>query len=126
MEYIPKDKVLELWRYWKHIEAYDKTEELNGVEIVRCRDCEKWTNGDDRKGICHWNRQITMQTGAQDFCSYGKRRGEKKKTRGKLCGNCGFLTMRGWKSWCDLHDMEYPVQPCDGWKPKGGDDGKNI
>lgn len=76
MEYIPKDKVLELWRYWKHIEAYDKTAELNGVDIVHCEECDRWTNGDDRHGVCHWNRQITRQTGRRDFCSYGNRREE--------------------------------------------------
>lgn len=121
MEYIRKDKVLDLWRYWKHIEAYDKTVELNGIDIVYCRDCKNWTNGDDRKGICHWNRQITRQTGCFDFCSYGKRRDASDRVpTGKLCGNCGWLTVRGWKSWCDLHEMEYPRQLCDGWKPKGG------
>lgn len=32
-EYIPKDKVLELWWYWKFIEAYDKTAEMEGIEL---------------------------------------------------------------------------------------------
>lgn len=32
-EYIPKDKVLELWWYWKFIEAYDQTKEMKGIEL---------------------------------------------------------------------------------------------
>ena len=32
-EYIPKDKVLELWRYWKFIEAYDQCKEMKGIDI---------------------------------------------------------------------------------------------
>ena len=32
-EYIPKDKVLKLWWYWKFIEAYDKTAEMEGIEL---------------------------------------------------------------------------------------------
>jgi hypothetical protein len=31
-EYIPKSKVLELWRYWKFIEAYDQTAEMEGIK----------------------------------------------------------------------------------------------
>ena len=30
-EYIPKSKVLELWRYWKFIEAYDQTKAMKGI-----------------------------------------------------------------------------------------------
>lgn len=37
MEYIPKDKVLHLWRYWKHIEAYDQTAEMEGVKTKRVK-----------------------------------------------------------------------------------------
>lgn len=43
-------------------------------EIVRCKDCEKWTNGDDVAGICQWNEYITLQTWADSFCSFGDRR----------------------------------------------------
>lgn len=32
-EYIPKDKVLELWWYWKFIEAYDQTKEMKGIDL---------------------------------------------------------------------------------------------
>ena len=30
-EYIPKSKVLELWRYWKYIEAYDQCKAMKGI-----------------------------------------------------------------------------------------------
>ena len=36
-EYIPKDKVLELWKYWKFIEAYDKTAEMPGIKTKRIK-----------------------------------------------------------------------------------------
>jgi hypothetical protein len=32
MEYISKEEVLHLWRYWKHIEAYDQTAEMEPVK----------------------------------------------------------------------------------------------
>lgn len=31
-EYIPKSKVLKLWWYWKFIEAYDQTAEMEGIK----------------------------------------------------------------------------------------------
>ena len=37
-EYIPKSKVLELWRYWKYIEAYDQTKAMKGIGIDRLDD----------------------------------------------------------------------------------------
>ena len=37
-EYIPKSKVLELWRYWKFIEAYDQTKAMKGIGIDRLDD----------------------------------------------------------------------------------------
>lgn len=43
-------------------------------EIVRCKDCKKWTNGDDVAGICQWNEYRTLQTWADSFCSFGERR----------------------------------------------------
>lgn len=75
MEYIPKDVVLELWRYWKHIEAYDQTAEMNGVEIVRCRDCKNYNAGavEHEYERCrhHWS-----VVGEDDFCSFGEVRDE--------------------------------------------------
>ena len=44
------------------------------IEIVRCKDCKKWTNGDDISGICQWNDYRTLQTYADSFCSFGERR----------------------------------------------------
>ena len=49
-EYIPKDKVLELWRYWKFIEAYDQTAEMKGIKTKTIQyfdeDTKVWTIGE--------------------------------------------------------------------------------
>lgn len=36
-EYIPKSKVLELWRYWKYIEAYDQTKAMPGIKTKQIK-----------------------------------------------------------------------------------------
>lgn len=51
-----------------------RIEEAPSIEIVRCKDCKKWTNGDDISGICQWNDYRTLQTWADSFCSFGDRR----------------------------------------------------
>lgn len=79
MEYISKEKVLELWRYWKHIEAYDQTEDLEGVDIVFCEDCrecvEKGTGVDCPSGYgylyCTRKKSVVDE---DDYCSWGVRR----------------------------------------------------
>ena len=48
-------------------------EELEQPEIVHCKDCVKWCNGDDIYGICNWNEYLTLQTAKDGFCSCGKR-----------------------------------------------------
>lgn len=45
------------------------------IDIVRCRECKHWTNGDDVYGICY-RCPNTRQMKFDDFCSYGKREGE--------------------------------------------------
>ena len=48
-------------------------EKLEQPEIVHCKDCVKWCNGDDIYGICNWNEYLTLQTAKDGFCSCGKR-----------------------------------------------------
>lgn len=48
-------------------------EALEKPEIVQCKDCVKWCNGDDIYGICNWNEYLTLQTAKDGFCSCGKR-----------------------------------------------------
>ncbi len=50
-------------------------EKLEQPEIVHCKDCKKWVNGDDRYGICNWNEYYTLQTAKDGFCSCGIKRG---------------------------------------------------
>ena len=49
-EYIPKSKVLELWRYWKYIEAYDQTKAMPGIRTKQIKyydeDEKVWTIGE--------------------------------------------------------------------------------
>ena len=51
-------------------------EKLEQPEIVHCKDCKKWVNGDDVYGICNWNEYLTLQTAKDGYCSCGKRRDE--------------------------------------------------
>lgn len=57
---------------------FDKDGACTGYEkkgdLVRCKHCRKWTNGDDTYGTCQWNEYRTLQTRFDDFCSYGERR----------------------------------------------------
>lgn len=47
---------------------------VDAVEVVRCKHCRKWTNGDDINGTCNWNEYQTLQTRFDDFCSKGERK----------------------------------------------------
>lgn len=40
-------------------------------EIVRCKECKHWSNGDDTYGICY-RCPNTRQMRYDDFCSYGE------------------------------------------------------
>ena len=44
-------------------------------DIVRCKECKHWTNGDDTYGICY-RCTNTRQMKCDDFCSRGEREGE--------------------------------------------------
>jgi hypothetical protein len=50
------------------------------VEVVRCRECEYWqdNNGGYPHPECRWGKDETPD--ADDFCSYGERKGD--------CNNC--------------------------------------
>ena len=51
-------------------------EKLEQPEIVHCKDCVKWCNGDDIYGICNWNKYLTLQTAKNGFCSCGRKEGD--------------------------------------------------
>ena len=43
------------------------------IDIVRCRECKMWMS----EHLCQWwSRYGTVETDADDFCSYGEREGE--------------------------------------------------
>ena len=46
---------------------------LPSIDIVRCRECKMWMS----EHLCQWwSRYGTVETDADDFCSYGEREGE--------------------------------------------------
>ena len=71
-EYIPKSKVLELWRYWKYIEAYDQCKAMKGIEIVKCKECTH-SEASLNDG-CVYCTQLMWTMNPDDYCSYGERR----------------------------------------------------
>ena len=48
-------------------------DQCNAIDIVRCKECKHWTNGDDTYGICY-RCPNTRQMRFDDFCSYGERK----------------------------------------------------
>lgn len=48
----------------------------SSTNVVCCKHCRKWTNGDDINGTCNWNEYQTLQTRFDDFCSYGEKKEE--------------------------------------------------
>ena len=43
------------------------------IDIVRCQECKMWMS----EQLCQWwSRYGTVETDADDFCSYGEREGE--------------------------------------------------
>lgn len=53
----------------------DLFDEIDLVEVVRCKDCLYWqdNNGGYPHEDCRWGKDETPD--ADDFCSYGKRKG---------------------------------------------------
>ena len=44
------------------------------IDIVRCGECKMWMS----EHLCQWwSRYGTVETDADDFCSYGEREGER-------------------------------------------------
>lgn len=44
------------------------------TDVVCCKHCRRWTNGDDTYGTCQWNQYQTLQTRYDDYCSHGERK----------------------------------------------------
>lgn len=53
------------------IELYELA--IDAVEVVRCKHCRRWLNGDDTYGTCQWNEYQTLQTRYDDYCSHAER-----------------------------------------------------
>ena len=57
--------------FWSQI---TKTiDSVPSIDIVRCGECKMWMS----EHLCQWwSRYGTVETDADDFCSYGEREGE--------------------------------------------------
>lgn len=56
------------------LKCIDDAPTIDAVEVVRCKHCRRWLNGDDTYGTCRWNEYQTLQTRYDDYCSYGERK----------------------------------------------------
>lgn len=64
---VKEDKVLDGWAFF--IKAYLDSEP--SIDIVRCKECWHWHNK-----LCEtWSQFRTIETDADDFCSYGDKKG---------------------------------------------------
>jgi hypothetical protein len=68
------EKLIDGWLANIIDDTIEQAPTIDAVEVVRCKHCRKWTNGDDTYGTCQWNEYQTLQTRYDDFCSYGERR----------------------------------------------------
>lgn len=60
------------------ITVYDIPKECPLVEVVRCKDCERWVTFDRNKaeyGLCQKRSQLEA-TKKNDFCSHAERKAE--------------------------------------------------
>lgn len=59
------------------VEVPSYTSEFKGIrevqELVRCRECKYWRNGDGACGVCRKTSLFPI-TKADDFCSYGQQK----------------------------------------------------
>ncbi len=60
-------------KVWERLKQY---EDSGAVPVVRCKDCKYWQDNNDGypHEECRWGHGETPD--ADDFCSYGERRGE--------------------------------------------------
>ena len=52
---------------------FEALDSAPSIDICFCRECKMWIN----EHLCQWwSRYGTVETDADDFCSYGEREGE--------------------------------------------------
>ena len=63
-----------LWgKDWDKALAEAIIRDAPSIDIVRCGECKMWMS----EHLCQWwSRYGTVETDADDFCSYGEREGE--------------------------------------------------
>lgn len=72
-EFIDRKEAVEAYRWSKALESAPT---IDAVEVVRCKECRHWSNGNDTYGICY-RCPNTRQMKHDDFCSYGEREGNR-------------------------------------------------
>lgn len=61
--------------------AIDEQPTIDAVEVVRCKDCKHWQDQEEgvvESPICVREQPMVMEIGPYGYCSYGKRREEKR------------------------------------------------
>ena len=85
-DYIKReDAIKTVYKLREYFKCWDRNDDIaiknalnaipaaNVVEVVRCKDCRHWKN----THLCEaWSRHGTIETKAEQFCSYGERKDE--------------------------------------------------
>lgn len=53
---------------------YEAIQKMDGIDLTICGECKFWNEDNE---LCWVDKDIATGTKAHDWCSYGKRRGEK-------------------------------------------------
>ena len=56
-------------------EDVDALPTVDAVEVVRCKDCKHYGKVTKNYGICYERPNVITSQKADDFCSYGERKG---------------------------------------------------
>ena len=52
----------------------DNAPTIDAVEVVRCKECRKWTEVEDGTGVCNMISPYMIGIYGYDYCSFGERR----------------------------------------------------
>lgn len=76
-KYVSYDEMMEILdnKYLLPFRKDERLRGLNGIDIVRCKDCKYWhSNTEYCDQFSHKSAGIAQRMPPDDFCSYGERR----------------------------------------------------